>query len=104
MLLAAAAVGGGEQGPAVGGDLQGGLQSREGGVVRPEMTGVLWQTGWRRVHGMAEWMWLEPIAEPKNRPLKLFNLQFPAKCRANPLNSDPRKALVLPSSIRKHQI
>lgn len=35
MLLAAAAVRGGEQGPAVGGDLQRGLQGAQGGVLVP---------------------------------------------------------------------
>ena len=35
MLLAAAAVRGGEQGPAVGGDLQRGLQRVQGGVQGP---------------------------------------------------------------------
>ena len=33
VLLAAAAVRGGEQGPAVGGDLQGGLQGGQGGLL-----------------------------------------------------------------------
>lgn len=41
MLLAAAAIGGGEQGPAVGSDLQGGLQGGQGGVLDP---GGVW--GW----------------------------------------------------------
>ena len=35
VLLAAAAVNGGEPGPAVGGDLQGGLQGAQGGVLGP---------------------------------------------------------------------
>lgn len=76
VLLAAAAVRGGEQGPAVGSDLQGGLKGSQGGVLRPERTGVLWQTGWRRVHGMAEWMWLEPITEPMIDPLNYLISNF----------------------------
>ena len=46
MLLAAAAVRGGEQGPAVGGDLQGGSQGGQDGVLMPGGVGdSSWQGG-----------------------------------------------------------
>jgi hypothetical protein len=46
VLLAAAAVRGGEQGQAVGGDLQGGMQGGQGGVLGPRGIGASsWQGG-----------------------------------------------------------
>jgi hypothetical protein len=46
MLLAAAAIRGGKQGPAVSGDLQGGLERGQGGVLSPGGVGSSsWQGG-----------------------------------------------------------
>ena len=65
VLLAAAAVRGGEQGQAVGGDLQGGMQGGQGGVLGPRGIGASsWQGGgW--LHGRRRGYWLLPAVSDR---------------------------------------